>query len=457
MQKLPIQNLNLESLGLVLFLLGIITCTWDLFLTFGIAGFTLKIHALFFFLSLILNLFSIGLKKGIQKILQLLRHRFILFFLILAGYYFVTIPWSYFPQKSFLYSCWIVFNAFTIWVNAGLWMQRIHREKFYFAVFIAVVIQSAIITVDHIAHGFGYVGGLIGHNQDGLLRWGLSRPSGFSSEPSYIATFISLSFILLSPWILKKKSIWVYAFSTLGVFALVSSTSRTGWLLLLIGMVLGVCLKSLQTKIIPWRGIFVGSLTLTILGIVYLSSLEEHQRKTLGENLVFSAFIGNEGSGFARLRAHKSAWIMAQDTNYRGTGLGASYWYWISNRERTELKGNTALTPDRYGKEVVMSIWGQLLAEAGFFGPIAYFLAIFYLLRSRWNLWKKSLEDEDLYLFLAAFSFFSFGAFWLGNIARGDVWIWYAIWTHAGLYNISNNTKKLTSPEPSHINRNNLV
>lgn len=431
----------LENLGWILFCLGFITCTWDEFLKGGVFGFHVKIHTAFFFSSLLIQIYLYKMET-VKKILSFSRVKFILPMIFLIVYYLATIPWSYFPLKTFLYAGWIGFNALTIWANTGLWVGRVPKEKFYQLVFVSITIQSVIILVDQVAHGFGYTGGLIGVNQDIGLRWGLSRPSGFSSEPSYISAFMSLALIFLLPWILKSSRWYISALAIVSLFAMVSTTSRTGWIALGMGVFICHGLAALRNRKIHWAPILKAGSLLIFIGAIYGITLPKNQRQIVEENLISPLYKAQSSSVAARFQAHISAWTMAKETHFLGTGLGASYWYWITHHETKELYeydgvGKYTLNLDpmkgRFGKEVVMSTWGQILAEAGLVGVLLYAFAAYFLLHDLWKRWWDSGDDYNLHIFGSAIVFFSFTAFSIGNIARGDVWVWYGLWSHLAL------------------------
>ena len=123
----------------------------------------------------------------LDELLAPIRRPFALTALSLALFYLGMAPWSAYPLKSFLYSTWLLFDLFAIWLTT----QHLFREAspcFFKRVALApLLFASAVILVDSVAYTFGHRGGLIGFNQDIFLNLAVSRPHAFSNEPSYAA------------------------------------------------------------------------------------------------------------------------------------------------------------------------------------------------------------------------------------------------------------------------------
>lgn len=413
--------------GAVLFLLGLFTCTWDLLLRLDIGGITLKAHQGLFFLSLLCAL--IGRRREGFALLAPLRAGFPVSILLLALYYAIGTSWSYFPLKSFLYAGWLVFNLCVVWWNVQLLAPSLTRESLVKTLWAALCFNGIVILVDQIAYQFGYTRGLIGFNQDYILRWGVSRPHAFASEPSFVATFFALGLVFVFPAFLRKPSVktaLAYAFC---VLAMVVTTSRTGILTLGIGWILVLSLEA-GKRSLPWKRlsqIAVG--VLVAAGAIFLT-LPTAQKDKINHLLVAGAFNSNEGSGSARLNALRNGVVLARETHWLGVGLGASYRYW----ELTRPEDKNILPADgSLGHELIMSIWGQLIAEGGLPAVLLYLTAAFFLLLRLFRAWRQGDDPYAAGSLVAAFLFFTVIAFLLGNIARGDVWIWFALWTRMAL------------------------
>jgi O-antigen ligase len=420
-------------IAILLFFAGLLTCTWDLFLTRELAGFTLKAHQGLFLSAL---LFALGGRKseGFAALKRLALTPFSLAILFLALYYAATAPWSYFPLKSFLYAGWIVFNLATIWFTGVLLAPYLARRRLAAMAVTAALIQACIIVIDQIAYAKGYTNGLIGFNQDSILHWGVSRPHGFSNEPSYAASFLCLSLLIACGWFQLLRFSWKCLPPLLVIgFALFATTSRTGWLSFFLGLALFVFLGAWKRGISLWRPFALFVLIAAGAAGIFALSVPAAQKAGLYQQLVGSVLQGKDGSGNARLRALTYSWPMAKETHFLGTGLGASYKYWISTHESPETAIEGAFTDQSYGKEVVMSIWGQLLAEGGPLAVLLYGAAACFLVSGLWRAWRASGDPLVLGSLSGALVFFFLIAFLLGNVARGDVWVWFAVWTRMAM------------------------
>ncbi len=428
---------NLSQLAVWFFFLGFFTCTWDRVLTLELGGFTLKAHQLLFFSAFLLAIFG-ERKRGLAHLLQPFRHLFPLSILALVLYYGLSSPWSVFPLKSSLYAAWIAFNLCTIWYTAALLTPVLPRERLLQFVWVVLGFHVSVVLVDHVAYQFGFTHGLIGFNQDEILKWGVSRPHAFAFEPSYIAVFFCFSLLLTysSFTLLPKARRWPYLFILmLGLFSLIIVTSRTGWVSLVVGIFLILFLYGWRKRKYPWQELLMLVLAVGTTAGIYFVSIPKTQQKALDKSLVQSVYTGNDGSANSRLRAHLYAWQMAKETHWLGTGLGASYKYWTETRSDENHPHNPPFNPAQYGNEIIMSIWGQLLAEGGVPALVLYGLAgIFFLLRLAQSWWQKPEDLMNLGALASASVFFCLVAFGIGNVARGDIWVWLAIWWRMSAY-----------------------
>lgn len=422
---------SLRTLTNLFFAIGFFTCTWDLLLKYDTFGFTFKIHSLFFLLSFLL---SIYFRKGHWNVdlKEICKIRFIQVFFLIFIFYLASTAWSTYPLKTFLYSCWLGFNILVIAISAQL-LPIASSEKFFSRlIYWTCLFLSSIILIDSVAYQFGYISGFLGWNQDALLNWGVSRPSAFSSEPSYIASFLSTALIFLLPFILNKPNRIVNVVILLYILtAIFLTTSRTGVGAVLLGGAIYVFCYLIQKKKMPWRELLYGVTSILAISTACWLAYPDTQRKKFHRELIFPVVEWHDASHLARLRSLGIAWEIAKETNFIGTGLGASFSYWLRkdvvrvDHKESELK--EAHSSDR-GKEVIMSTWGQVLAEGGLFVLVAYLYAAIYLIRVHYKKWRSNFDSLHLASFVSGTVFFFFTAIWLGNIARGDVWVWYAIW-----------------------------
>ncbi len=411
-----------------LFSAGIFACTWDTLLTLELSGFTFKSYQLFFALSLG-AVFAERKQEGLA-LLSPLGKPFAACMLLLAGIQMGLAPWSAFPLKSFLYSGWLIFDVLTIWLTAQHLARTIPLERFMPVVWGTMLFLSLIVLIDHTAYKFGYIGGLIGSNQDAYLHWGVSRPHAFSFEPSYLACFLSLGLVMFGNEAFRqskrKGHFWLGLF--LVVFAVIGTTSRTGLVSIVGGILTVLALQAMLGRRVQWRTLGIVLATSLFASAAFFVLTPPAQRVAGAKFLLGSILEGKDGSGNARMRAFALAYRFASETNWVGTGMGASYRYFL------EHGGTDLLTPDpislaNSGNEVIMSTWGQLMAEGGIHSLLLYATASFFLLLGLFQAWKRDDATVQLGSLAAALVFFGFTAFFLGNICRGDVWVWYALWS----------------------------
>jgi O-antigen ligase len=418
------------SLSFWLFAGVFFTSTWDLLFKLDVGGFTLKLYQPLALLSLLALLWE-KRKDGIGKLLAPLFSPFPAAFLLLGIFYLAVTPWSAFPLKSFLYSCWLFFALFAIFFVAVHLGNSNPRERFLKLICITLLFLAYVILVDYVYYYLGFKGGLLGWNQDKITGLGLSRPHAFSSEPSFAATFMSLGLITSSvaAYNLLTKRRWLFlAGFLLVLFAIIATTSRTGWVCLGLGFGM-ICLAPLLAgKKIQWK--LVGGLAgifLTVV-ILFIITTPPAQRQVMTDSFVASIFQGKDSSGNSRIKAHILAWEIAKKTSFVGTGFAASYKY-FKDSGGWDYHAPGTFDEKQYGNEMIMSTWGQLLAEGGLPAVILFLVAAIAMVTTLFRKWKESLDPLALGSMVASFVFFFFAAFWLGNVNRGDVWVWYGIWT----------------------------
>lgn len=423
---------SLEKLLLPLFAIAFFTVTWDMMLTYDIGGFTLKFYEVIFIFLLSATSIPFLLRgwRGVSEFFAPLRHPFARSMLWLSGLYIGLSPWSAFPLKSFLYSCWLIFDLLAIWLCTQHLASRVKAQHLLWLIWGTLLFLSVVILIDNTAYMFGIKEGIIGYNQDVLLNYGLSRPHAFANEPSYVASFICLGLLTTAPALLQIPSKKWFVRSSLFfiLLALIATTSRTGWFSLVLGAGAFFFLPIFSGKKIEWRAILTFGMAIPSLALIFYLVTPAKQFEALRDKFMLSIVRGTDGSGNARLMAHVLAYKMAQETYGLGTGLGASYRH-MKDHGGTDPAVPEAFNATQYGNEVIMSTWGQVLGEGGFVAPILFLLSAFGLLYSLFQKYKREGSLESQGSLAAALVFFLFMAFWLGNICRGDIWVWYALWS----------------------------
>jgi len=414
---------------LALFAAAFFVSTWDLLLVRKVGGFTLKAYQPLFLLCAGVNAWPYVRTGRLDELVAPFRRPFPLAMLALAFFYLGLAPWSAFPLKSLLYSFWMLFDLVAIWLTT----QRLFREHppatFGWIAFTAILFHATVILVDYAAYPFGYRGGVIGYNQDILTNLMISRPHAYSSEPSYAAVTLSLGALSLAPFVLLRARYRpLGAAGVLAVlFAILATTSRSGWACLAIGLVLLAVLPVLAGERIPWKTVTKGLAALPVLVGIFLVTTPKAQLDNLSRLMVDSVFHGYDSSGVARVKALGLAVQMARETHWVGTGVGASYRYY-KDHGGFDYNFQESFDQKMYGNEVIMSTWGQLLAEGGLVGVALYAFAGVALAVALWRRWRG---EDSLFAYgslAACVAFFGFGALWLGNVCRGDVWVWFALW-----------------------------
>jgi hypothetical protein len=405
------------------FVLGFFTCTWDKLLTIPVAGFHFKIHQAFFLLAFVAAVKELRSKDFLHP----LRSPFAYGMLAIVVYYAGTSPWSTFPLKSAVYSSWLGFQLLCLWLTVQNLARVTRIERFVQVVWFTLLFLTGIVFVDQIAYHYGYIGGFLGYNQDILLHWGVSRPHAFASEPSFLATFLSLGILTIGGY--QFKSMKRKSLACGGIFAvlvaIVFTTSRTGLFNIVLGLGLMVLLTLLGGRRIPVKVLGAAILLVALAATTYFVATPASERALTNKRLFAAILNGKDGSGYSRLHAHVEAWKMARETNWRGTGMGASYRYFIEHGGVDLSEPNPK---EHFGNELIMSTWGQLLAEGGIVAVGLYFFIADNFIVALWRRWKNGYDILKLGALTASIVWFFFAAFWLGNICRGDIWVWYAIW-----------------------------
>lgn len=410
--------------------IGFFTSTYDRVLVLHAHGFTFKFDYICFVISALLIAFF-ELKNKFQRSRQALTHGFIVVCCLMATYYLFGASWSYFPLKSYAYSCWLLFDIFAVWLPFMVLAKYIDRAALFHLILITLTAIATVIIIDQIAFYWGYTEGLLGYNQGKMLHWGMSRPAAFAYEPSYIASFLALGFITIVPEIMKRTVAdkALYFLMAWIVYALIATASRTGWFSLALGFVLLIAATFWQHRQIRWRPLVVSSLIVLLTCIVFILCTPTKNRDAMNENLISSVVTMKDGSGTARIKAMGGTTLaIAKDTHWLGIGLGASYKYWTEKNNINVLEEKEA-TEVRYGREVIMSTWGQILAEGGAFVFVSFGVAGLFLAYNLFLKWRKNDGSLELGALIAATLFFAFIAHWIGNVARTDMWVWYAVWS----------------------------
>lgn len=412
--------------ALYLWCLGLALVTFDLLFTFEEGGFTVKSYY-FLFLGAAGIFWLDSIRQGTfwGRLAAAGKSPWVFAFLLFL-FELGRSPFSFLPKKSFAYSLWLLFDLLVV-ALPGYYLLREAgaeaRRGLFRALLSANFFLVAVLVIDLIAFQYGYIGGLVGYNQEPSLMWGMSRAHAYSYEPSYLAVYFAFSLLLFCGEIFSPARVVSRLPLSLACLALALGIfllgSRTGWLTTALG--LGLLFLALAKRI-GRREIMAlggGVLALAVAILIFLPAQQTAQMK---KNLVNTLMQGKDGSSNTRLQAMGEAVNMLTASKGLGVGVGASFHEYIS---RNPQLVTPALNTSQ-GSEFIMSIWGQLTAESGVAG-IGLFFAFGLAL-----CWKIALnlgsDPARQACLISAALFFLLTAHLIGNVARTDVWVWFTIW-----------------------------
>lgn len=430
----------------LLWCLGFTLVTFDQVATFKVSGFTVKIYYFFFAAAALLFTLSPSYEKPLLKILEgiwaIIARSPLLWFFLLLVYYTAMSPFSVLPKKSIAYSLLGWFQLFT---TAGtgflIWKEAVKRgdawKLWLWCIGISMIVLSLITITDYFAFFHGFRDGLIGFNQDTNTHINVSRPHAFAYEPSYLALYLSLcTAFLYTDLILegagnrKLPTIFTSTAIALTIAALFLCSSRSGWVVFAFYISSLTLWHYLKEKTIPkaFRYFVVLAIAL-VLGLFLLSP--QKQLDGLKERFITPFLTMEDGPTKARVKSMLHGVEIAQDTHYTGTGLGASYFYWINKWDPGYA--DIGLPKFEQGAEVVMSLWAQVFAEAGIPGLLLYFIFAVQMIRALHQRVRRKSNPQARTAFITGCVFFVFISHGLGNHVRTDVWVWYLIWIFIAL------------------------
>lgn len=417
----------MEKSALYLWCAGLAIITFDRLFFFQLGGFTVKSYYFLFIASALLFLYSARREKILAQLFRELRSPPWIFIFLLFVYELARAGFSPLPVKSYAYSIWLLFDIAVVGIPGSLLLRRA-PDRFRtigFALSCAAIFLVTVLIIDTVAFSYGYIGGLIGNNQELSLKWGMSRAHAFSYEPSYLSLYFSLSLLFLTAEALRAPFAipqWLLllalALLAIGIFLL---GSRTGWLLTGVGLafLLFTQRARLRNRKVFWA---VASLPLGLLLIVFLLPLKH--RQLMYNNLVGTIIAGTDGSANTRVESMRDAIRICFENKGLGIGVGASL---IDLLQKHPEKLPTQFT-FTMGGEYIMSIWGQIVAESGFPGLLFFTL---FCLSFWWVLFRQAKADRSprsAAYFISSVLLFGIAAHLVGNVARTDIWVWAAVW-----------------------------
>lgn len=227
----------------LLFLLGVLTASSDLFMAWNVGGFTLRAHQL---LMVVPFAYAVGVGFFGKKIELPLGGLALYAWLI---FIFAFIPNTVFISRSLGYAAWLLIDVTAIFLAVQLfddfkWLQVLLRWYVIAFLFISIVgLAQLVLGLGHLPAP--YV-------RQWLIYRMWPRLNGFSYEPSYFATYMLMGWVFCA-WMVEKGSYLVseklvritLITSTL---AIILSTSRIGWTLMSV-WVFGYAIR----RVMSWR------------------------------------------------------------------------------------------------------------------------------------------------------------------------------------------------------------
>ncbi len=223
-------------------LFGLLTASFDVFLVADIGGFTLRIHQLLLALAVLSALQLTYQQQPIRLPLA------IGWLLLWVTFILAFIPNTVYLARSAGYGFWLVLDVFIILATVQLfgnrkWLGTLLRT--YLGVFVFVGgfgMLQLLLGVAHLPAPFvkqWMIGGL----------W--PRLNGFSYEPSYFSTYMLMGWVF-SGWLVEKRTyvlgpILTRACFIISTLAMVLSTSRIGWMMMLVWAV-GYAFRRLRDR-----------------------------------------------------------------------------------------------------------------------------------------------------------------------------------------------------------------
>ncbi|MGE3260409.1 MAG: O-antigen ligase family protein [Bacteriovoracia bacterium] len=414
--------------ALYLWCAGLAIVTFDLILTFEFGGFTIKSYYFLFLAAA--SLFALEEIRGGRvwdRARELFRRPWVFAFLLFA-YELGMSPFSYVPKKSFAYSVWLLFDLVVVALPGYFLLSReifTSRRVVTFALMAAAYFLVGILIVDLIAFQYGFLGGFIGYNQEPSLGWGMSRAHAFSFEPSYLSMYFNFSMLFLVGEVISPKPniprIPLFGSVILLLVGIFLLASRTGWLL--VGTGLAVLLFH-SRHLLRRKDLKKAALGIAAFVVLFLLLLPSKHYSLMGKHLISTILSGTDGSGNTRLKAMNEAAQISLETKGLGVGVGASFFYYLA-------KNPALITPHLHvtmGGESIMSTWGQIVAESGLPGTLLYFAFGLSIILALVRAARSSGDATVTASAVSAVLFFGLAAHLVGNLARTDVWVWFALW-----------------------------
>lgn len=224
----PPKGIFSPSIPKTLFYLAVATSSFDLFLIIKAGGFNVRFAQLVL-IPLILFFFAIAIKNK-KLIIPIGSNWLLLWTLIIC----ITIPNTNFLARNIGYALWLIFNVCTIFVAVNLFTSYKNLKTLARIYIFSFFIVSAFGI-------FQFFSPFLGLPPFLIQQWwfsNLPRINAFSYEPSYLASYLIMGWILLMSLLSTKtyffkQRLQIVILVTISL-ALLLSSSRMGYLIMIL-------------------------------------------------------------------------------------------------------------------------------------------------------------------------------------------------------------------------------
>ncbi|SHF00519.1 O-antigen ligase like membrane protein [Marinitoga hydrogenitolerans DSM 16785] len=265
-------------------------------------------------------------------------------FLILVFYFFINIIFSYNKLRTISYLIWIIYNYIFIFLLFSNYIYNFKFENFEKRFLLIYRIISYYVFIQFFFGLLGISDPFFGTN----FTFGVPRPYIWMYEPSYLATYLTPYFIYSNYNFLINKDMDYSKDSKISTFALIFTTSTSGYLLMLLFalFIFSYYLINLKIKkvfkILSYLVIIL--LFVIVLSLIFVPELFNYFFLRLFKLGIRASAPERVSKWFETLRVIKDNFLI-------GVGAGA-YGTYVSNNI----------------KDVASNITLEIMAELGFYG-----------------------------------------------------------------------------------------
>ena len=345
-------------------LLTFVTSSYDIFLTFKIAGFTCRISQIIGAVLLVSYIWRVFRRKKTSKPIGY--RSLLIWTLFLISFTFNTVK----PSINIGYHFWLIYDILLIFALTDLINDKENTD-----IVIKLYIKSFYIMA--MVGIFEFIFAVLHINSTYITQWWIAnkfpRINGFSYEPSYYATYLiigwSLCRTLLQKKVIVMKNLKMITFII--TIAIILSTSRMGIMLMIVYEIFIWIKDFLEGK--NKNYLFIMTILGIIIGVVAINLF-----KTGKFDFLLS------GTGVNGLSSH-SVSVRQSDLNnvlevfkespILGRGLGGIYAQIAFNQ------GLDVQTINIQHSVTGIAVFAEVLAASGIFGFIFFLIYIITLLK----------------------------------------------------------------------------